>query len=56
MSQTTRLDIDEYGPYFREWLDIGAAVTGADYVKANKVRREFNGRYDAVFSKADVLV
>ena len=47
---------DEYGPYFREWLDIGAAVTGADYAKANKVRREFNGRYDAVFSKADVLV
>ena len=46
---------DEYGPWFRGWLDLGAQVTGADYAKANKVRREFNGRFDAVFAEADVL-
>ena len=29
---------DDYGPWFREWLARGHAVTGADYAQANNLR------------------
>ena len=34
---------DDYGPWFRGWLDSGAAVTGAEYAEANNLRAASNG-------------
>jgi amidase len=46
----------EYGPWFRGWLERGAAVTGADYAKANQQRLACNGLVAAAFDDIDVLV
>jgi len=46
---------DDYGPWFRGWLDKGSAVTGADYARANNVRAECNGLLRSVFEDIDVL-
>ena len=34
---------DDYGPWFRGWLDMGAGKSGADYAEANNMRAECNG-------------
>ena len=47
---------DAYGPWFRGWLDMGAKVTGADYVKANTLRDACTGLIRRVFEGIDVLV
>ena len=47
---------DEYGPWFRGWLDKGAEVTGSAYAQANNVRDACNGLLRAVFEDIDVLV
>ena len=47
---------DEYGPWFRGWLERGTAVTGARYAEANKQRLACNGLLAAVFDDIDVLV
>ena len=47
---------DEYGPWFREWLDRGARVTGAEYARANNLRAECTGHLRRVFEQADLLV
>ena len=46
---------DEYGPWFRDWLDLGAGVTGAAYAKANNLRAASNGRFRRVFEQIDAL-
>ena len=46
---------DDYGPWFRGWLDMGAAVTGADYAEANNQRAALNGLIRDVFADIDVL-
>jgi amidase len=46
---------EDYGPYFREWLDRGAAVTGADYARASFKRYECNGVFRTAFMHIDVL-
>ena len=46
---------DEYGPWFRDWLDLGASVTGADYARANNLRAECTGRLRLVFEDIDVM-
>ena len=46
---------DDYGPWFRGWLDMGASVTGADYAEANNRRAELNGLIRDVFSDIDAL-
>ena len=46
---------DEYGPWFRDWLDLGSGVTGASYAKANNLRAACNGRVRLVFESVDVL-
>ncbi|MEE8301530.1 MAG: amidase [Candidatus Tectomicrobia bacterium] len=46
---------DTYGPWFRDWLDQGARVSGADYAKANALRAACNGRLRAVWEGIDVL-
>ena len=46
---------DDYGPWFRGWLDMGAAVTGADYAEASNRRAELNGLIRDAFSDIDAL-
>lgn len=46
----------EYGPYFRKWLDIGAEVSGVDYVKANNQRNQCNGLVRLAMQEVDALV
>jgi amidase len=46
---------DEYGPWFRGWLDLGASVSGADYARANNLRAACNGLLRAVWQPIDVL-
>ncbi len=47
---------DEYGPWFRGFLDKGTGVTGVDYANANNERAACNGIIAGVFSNIDVLV
>jgi amidase len=47
---------DDYGLYFREWLDTGAKVSALDYVKANDKRNECNGLVRLAMRDVDVLV
>ncbi len=47
---------NDYGRWFRGWLDMGAAVTGADYAKANNLRAACTGHLRRVFEEIDVLV
>ena len=47
---------DDYGPWFRGWLDMGAKVTGADYAKANNLRAACTGHLRRVLAEIDVLV
>ena len=53
--KTYPLRRDEYGPGFRDWLDLGAKVTGAEYAKANNLRNACNGLLRQVFEEIDVL-
>ena len=46
---------DDYGPWFQAWLDKGAAVTGAEYAKANNVRSACRGLLAKVFEHIDVI-
>ncbi len=46
----------EYGPWFRDWLEMGTNVTGAQYAKANKLRAECSGHLRRVFEQVDFLV
>jgi amidase len=46
---------DEYGPWFRDWLDLGASVTGAEYTRANKLRADCTGRLRVIFEQIDLL-
>jgi amidase len=46
---------DEYGPWFRGWLDLGADVAGADYARANNLRAACTGHLRSVFQHIDLL-
>jgi amidase len=46
---------DEYGPWFRGWLDLGADVSGADYARANNLRAACNGHLRGVWQPIDAL-
>ena len=46
---------EEYGPWFRGWLDLGASVPGALYAQANNLRAACNGRLREVWAGIDVL-
>jgi amidase len=47
---------DDYGPWFRGWLEIGAAITGAQYAEANNLRAASNGHLRSAFQNIDLLV
>ena len=46
---------DDYGPWFRGWLDKGASVSGAEYAKANALRAACTGHLRRAFEHIDVL-
>ena len=46
---------DDYGPWFKGWLDHGAKVTGAEYAKANNVRSACRGLLTNIFQKVDII-
>jgi len=45
----------DYGPGFRSFLELGAAVRGQDYAKAHMQRERFANRFQALFDQIDVL-
>jgi amidase len=47
---------DEYGPWFRDFLDLGASVSGADYARANNARAAFNGALKGVLEEVDIII
>ena len=46
---------DEYGAFFRGWLDLGARVSGAEYATANNARAALTGRLGTAFEHIDAL-
>src|SRR5262244_3237515 len=46
----------EYGPDVRERLRLGAFVTGAEYLKGQRLRALLRDEVDQVFAKLDVLL
>lgn len=46
---------DEYGPWFRDWLDLGARVSGAAYAQANNLRAACNGLLRMLWRDIDAL-
>lgn len=47
---------DEYGAYFREFLELGASVSEAELASARRVGREFGDRFRAVLSSVDAVL
>ena len=47
---------EEYGPWFRGWLEKGSGYNGAEFAAANQVRLACNGMLAGVFEDIDVLV
>lgn len=47
---------DDYGPWFRGWLDLGAQKSGADYAEANNMRAECNGLVREAFRDIDAMI
>jgi amidase len=46
---------DEYGPWFREWLERGASYSGADYAQANTLRAACVGELRLTLQGVDLL-
>ena len=47
---------DEYGPWFRGWLEMGSRHSAVDYSVANYTRLACNGTLREIFDSIDVLV
>jgi amidase len=47
---------EDYGYYFREFLEIGASVTDAQYNDAMAARRNFSERYESVLATVDAML
>jgi len=45
----------EYGPYFRDFLEMGAAIKPAEYAKAVQYRKDLSTKYRAVLSTVDAF-
>jgi amidase len=45
----------EYGPYMREFLEIGAKITAQQVAAARKKRAEFTAQFDAVLESVDAM-
>ena len=47
--------VEEYGPWFRQWLRNGAGHTGADYARAHALRLQCAGELDLMMREVDAL-
>ena len=47
---------NEYGPWFRGWLELGSRHSATDYAVASYTRLSFNGTLAEIFDGIDVLV
>ena len=47
---------DEYGPYFRNFLEIGASVTDEQYAAANEQRGEYVNQFNTTLQSVDAIV
>ena len=47
---------DEYGPWFRGWLELGSRHSATDYAVASYTRLSFNGTLAEIFDGIDALV
>ena len=47
---------EEYGPWFRGWLEMGAGYSAADYAAANDLRLACNGDVAVTLADVDVLL
>ena len=48
--------MDDYGPWFREWLSRGAAYSAADYAAANNLRAACVGEMRTTMQGIDALI
>jgi len=46
---------DDYGPWFRGWLEMGTQVSGAEHARANNLRAECIGHLRSAFAEIDLL-
>jgi amidase len=46
----------DYGPGFRSFLELGAAVRGQEYATAHMTRERFSNQFQRLFDQIDVLV
>jgi amidase len=46
---------DEYGTYFREFLEIGTTISDAQYAAAQATRDAFNAQFNAVLGSVDAI-
>jgi len=47
---------DEYGPWFRQWLEIGNRHTAVDYAQAHILRTECNGEMRRLMAGIDLFL
>ncbi len=47
---------DEYGPYFREFLEVGASVTSKQLSEAHHLRERFRSELSRLLEDVDVLI
>ena len=47
---------EDYGAWFRKWLDAGNKITGLDYARANNLRAACKREYHDFFKAVDLLL
>ena len=55
-SETFPSRADEYGVFFREFLELGASITDDQYATAMAVRSAFNDEYNALLHSVDAVI
>ena len=54
-SSTYPSESDHYGPFFKEWLEIGSGYSAKDYAEAHQTRLMMNGERENTMAGIDVL-
>lgn len=47
---------EEYGPWFRGWLEYGSKITASEYIEASKYRNQCNGLVQKALESVDALL
>jgi amidase len=57
-AHAARFDADPaaFGPFFRDFLTMGASVTAEQYAGAGQLRTAFSGQFQAVLDRVDAMV